>query len=454
MPVQIQPTDKQQQSEFAKLFEKAEGKNTVAEGSIVQGKVVHIGDEFVIVDIGFKSEGHVLTNEFRDHQGKITIEEGDTVEVLLESIEGHQGMLLLSKEKADTFKSWDALVKIQEEGKTVDGIIVGKIKGGLIVDVGVKAFLPSSQIDFRPVRGVDKMMGKRFAFKIIKLNKRRGNIVLSRKEAMEKEEGRSRGEIIQNIQEGQVIEGAIKNITDYGAFVDLGGMDGLLHVTDMSWGRVGHPSDLFRVGDSIQVKVLKVDPNTNRVSLGVKQLQADPWQGVEGKFVVGSKIQGKITTLADYGAFVELAPGVEGLVHISEISWNKKMKHPSQELSIGETVEAIVLDCDLEARRIALGMKQLKANPWNLLEQKCPVGSKVEGTVRNITDFGLFIDCGVGIDGLVHVSDIDWVQKFTHPSEVHKKGDKVEAVVLNIDREQERFALGLKHLKPKPEEAA
>lgn len=451
MAVQIHPTEKQKQSEFAQLLEKKEGKTSLEEGGLVRGKIVQITDNFAIIDIGFKSEGRISINEFKDRSGELTIKPGDEVDLLLENIEDDQGFITLSKERADTFKAWDALVKIQDEGGLVEGTVVGKVKGGLVIDVGVKAFLPTSQIDARPVRSVDRYLGKKYKFKIVKLNKRRGNIVLSRKDAMPAESGPGvREDILQNIKEGQLIEGTVKNVTEYGAFVDLGGMDGLLHVTDMSWGRVGHPSDLFKVNDAIKVVVLKIDSETKRVSLGYKQLQDDPWKGIEGKFPVGSKIKGRVVSLADYGAFVELCPGVEGLVHVSEISWNKKMKHPSQELTPGQEAEAIVLDCDVEARRIALGMKQLKPNPWDVLEKQYPVGSKMDGVVRNLTDFGLFVDCGVGMDGLVHISDLRWVQNFQHPDEIYKKGDRAEVVILNIDRDQERFALGIKQLLPNP----
>lgn len=450
MPAIIQPTEQQKKSEFAELLEKQEKKAVLEEGSVVKGKVVHITQNYVVVDIGFKSEGRISVQEFKDKQGEVQLKVGDSIEVLIDRIEDEQGLVALSKERADTFKAWDTLVKTQEEGGTVEGLVMGKVRGGLVVDVGVKAFLPASQIDFKPVKNLDRLLGKRFRFKILTLNKRRGNIVLSRKEVLEKEHGRLKGDVLQNIKEGQVVEGTVKNVTDYGAFVDLGGIDGLLHVTDMSWGRVSHPSQLFSPGDPIKVKVLKIDEANQRVSLGVKQLQEDPWQGIEGKFPVGSKIKGKITSLADYGAFVELSPGVEGLVHISEISWNKKLKHPSQELTPGQEVEAIVMDCDPAAHRVALGMKQLKPNPWEVLEGQCPVGSKVQGVVRNTTDFGIFVDCGVGVDGLVHISDMSWVQNFSHPEEIYKRGDKVEAVVLNIDREQERFSLGLKQLQPNP----
>ncbi len=452
MAVHIHPSDKQKQSEFAKLLEKKGAKASVEEGSLVQGKIVGITNNFVVIDIGFKSEGQIPVTQFKDRSGNLTVQVGDPVEVLLENIEGEEGRISLSKERADTFKAWDTLVKIQEEGGTVEGVVIGKVKGGLFVDVGVKAFLPSSQIDSRPVRSLDRYMGKRFRFKIVKLNKKRGNIVLSRKELTEGEPG-GRPEVLQHLKQDQVLDGTVKNITDYGAFVDLGGIDGLLHVTDMSWGRVGHPSDLFKVGDTIKIMILKIDETTQRVSLGVKQLQDDPWKAIEGRFPVGSKIKGRVVSLADYGAFVELSPGVEGLVHISEISWNKKLKHPSQELTVGQEAEAIVLDCDVASRRIALGMKQLRPNPWDLLEREHPVGSKMEGTIKNVTDFGLFVDCGVGIDGLVHLSDIDWVPTFSHPSEAYKKGDKVEVVILNVDRDQERFSLGMKQLKPKPEGA-
>lgn len=417
---------------------------------MVNGTVLQITHDFVIVDIGYKSEGQIPIYEFKTPKGEITIAVGDKIDVMLENVEDDHGMIRLSKERADALKAWDQLVKIQEEGGIVEGVILAKVKGGLFVDVGVKAFLPGSQVDVRPTRNLDKYVGKKFRFKIIKLNKKRGNIVLSRKEAMAGEHGESREAALHQFKEGQTIEGMVKNITEYGAFVDLGGIDGLLHVTDMSWGRVGHPSDLFKVGDNIKVLVLKVDEKTQRISLGYKQLQADPWKEVEGKFPVGSRIKGKVVTLADYGAFIELAPGVEGLVHISEISWNKKLKHPSVELTVGEAVEAIVLDSNPENRRIALGMKQLRPNPWDTLESQCPVGSRVSGKVRNVTDFGVFLDTGVGVDGLIHISDLDWVQNFSNPQEVFKKGDSLEAVVSNIDREGERFSLSRKQILPNP----
>ncbi len=446
----ILPTEKQTRSEFAKLLEAKETQVKIEEGNLVKGKVVHITNDYVTLDIGFKSEGQIPTNEFRNSQHQITVQPGDEVEVLLENVEDENGMIRLSKERADALKAWDTLVKIQEADGVVEGVVIGKVKGGLAVDVGVKAFLPGSQIESRPSKNLDKYLGKRFKFKILKLNKRRGNIVLSRKGVMEKENDTLKEQVLQNIRVGQVLEGTVKNVTDYGAFIDLGGIDGLLHVTDMSWGRINHPSDLFKVGSDVRVAVLKFDETNQRVSLGYKQLQEDPWTDVEGRFPVGSRIKGKIVSLTDYGAFVELSPGIEGLVHISEISWNKKMKHPSQELTAGQEVEAIILDCDVVARRIALGMKQLKQNPWEVLVQQCPVGSKVQGTVRNVTDFGLFVDCGVGVDGLVHISDMAWVQNFAHPQDLYKKGESVDVVVMNVDPDAERFSLSLKTLQNNP----
>lgn len=450
MAITIEPTEKQKKSEFAKLFKKQEAQAAIHAGQLVKGRIAQITDDYVMIDIGYKSEGQIPTSEFKDAEGQLTVAEGEEVEILVENIEDEAGRITLSKERADSYKAWDHLAKIQEEGGLIEGVVKGKIKGGLMVDVGVKAFLPGSQIDVRPPRSLDRYIGKTYRFKILKLNKRRGNVVLSRREAMEREPSQAQDAVLQGLKEGQVIEGTAKNITDYGVFVDLGGIDGLLHVTDMSWGRVGHPTDLFKVGDTVKVVILKINEENRRVSLGYKQLQEDPWRGIEGEFPVGSKIKGRVVSLADYGAFVELKPGVEGLVHISEISWNKKLRHPSQEVNVNDQVEAIVLDCDVNARRIALGMRQLKPNPWDALEKDFPIGSKVKGEVRNLTDFGVFIDCGAGIDGLIHLSDIDWVQNFSRPDEVFKRGDKVEAVVLHVDREQERFALSLKQLQENP----
>ena len=448
--IQIEPREEQKNSIFAKLFEESTKQAKLKEGEIVKGRVVRIGRDNVVVDIGFKSEGQIPIEEFRNMRGEVSAKEGDEIEVLLESIENDQGVMILSKERADATRTWDRLAKIETDDSVVDGIVECKVKGGLAVNIGVRAFLPGSQVDLRPARNLDKYIGNTYQFKIIKLNKRRGNVVLSRKAILEKERETMKEATLMNLAEGQVFDGVVKNVTEYGVFVDLGGIDGLLHVTDMTWGRVNHPSEMFSVGDDIRVVVLKFDAATKKVSLGLKQLKADPWAEVEGKYPVGSRVSGKIVNLTDYGAFVALEDGVEGLIHVSEMSWTKKVKHPSKVVSVGDTVEAIVLDVDLNAKRISLGLKQIEPNPWEHLEEKCPIGSKVRGTVRNIADFGVFVDVNGEIDGLIHISDISWVQNFAHPSEVFKKGDEIEAIVLQIDPENERFSLGLKHLADDP----
>ncbi|MFH0800711.1 MAG: 30S ribosomal protein S1 [Pseudomonadota bacterium] len=449
-PLQIDPSVKQKGSEFARLFEESTKQAKLKEGEIVKGKVVRIGRDFVIVDIGFKSEGQIPIDEFRNARFEVTAKPGDEIEVLLESIENDQGIMVLSKERADAMRTWDRLAEVEEKDTVIEGTVVCKVKGGLSVDIGVRAFLPGSQVDLRPARNLDKYIGNVYQFKIIKLNKRRGNVVLSRKAILEKERESMKEATLTNLAEGQVFDGVVKNVTEYGVFVDLGGIDGLLHVTDMSWGRVGHPSEMFSVGDDIRVVVLKFDQQSQKVSLGLKQLQPDPWSDVEGRFPVGSRVSGKIVNLTDYGAFVALGDGVEGLIHVSEMSWTKKVKHPSKVVSVGDTVDAIVLDVDLNAKRISLGLKQIEPNPWEHLEDKYPIGSKIRGGIRNIADFGIFVDVNGEIDGLVHISDICWVQNFAHPSELFKKGDEVEAVVLQIDPENERFSLGLKHLADDP----
>src|SRR3989338_4383272 len=447
MSVTITPREEQLTSEFARLFEETSAGQSFEQGQLVKGKVIQITKDYVVVDVGFKSEGQIPVVEFLNAQGELTVDAGDTVEVLLEGIDDENGTINLSKDRADTLKAWDTLVEVQEKDDMVEGLVLTKVRGGFMVDVGVKAFLPASQLDIRPVRNLDKYVGKRFRFKILKLNKLRGNIVLSRKIVLEKEREGLKDEILKNLKEGQVLDGVVKNVTDYGVFVDLGGLDGLVHVTDLSWGRVNHPSDLFDVGDDIRVVILKYEEGTGRVSLGVKQLASDPWTEVEGKFPVGSRVKGKVVNLTDYGAFIELAQGIEGLIHVSEMSWNKKLKSPSQILKTGEEVEAIILDLDASNRRISLGMKQLKPNPWDVLDSKFPVGSKAKGVVRNITDFGLFVDVGAEVDGLVHISDLCWVQTFEKPQEIYNKGDEVEVVVLHLDRENERFSLGVKQLQ-------
>ena len=449
-PVHIQPNEAQKNTEFAKLFEESSKKMVLKEGEIIKGKVVRTNRDFVVVDIGFKSEGQIPIEEFKTPSGEIRANPGEEIDVFLDTLEDENGMLVLSKERADSMRTWDRLEETEKKDGIIEGVVISKVKGGLSVDIGVRAFLPGSQVDFRPARSLDKYVGKVFKFKIIKLNKRRGNVVLSRKVLLEKERETLKEETLANLQEGQVFQGIVKNVTDYGVFVDLGGIDGLLHVTDMSWGRVGHPSEMFDVGDEIRVVVLKYDSSTQKVSLGLKQLTPDPWANVEDSFPVGSRVKGKVTNITDFGAFVEIGDGVEGLVHISEMSWTKKVKHPSKIVSVGDVIDAIVLDIDRENKRISLGLKQIEPNPWENLEKKYPIGSKVKGQVRNIADFGVFIDVGGEIDGLIHISDLSWVQNFTHPSEVIKKSDELEAVVLHVDPENERFSLGIKQLTDDP----
>ena len=418
-------------------------------GDVVLGTVVQVTDDFVVVDVGYKSEGVIPLVEFKDEEGKIDINVGDEVDVLFERRENDSGQIGLSKEKADRQKIWSSL----EEGAVVEGRIVGRIKGGLTVDIGINAFLPGSQVDLRPVRNLEKLLGATFDFKIIKLNKRRGNIVLSRRVLLEEQRESMRSETLETLAEGQEIEGIVKNLTDYGSFIDLGGIDGLLHITDMSWGRVNHPSDVLSVGEKINVKILKYDRERERVSLGLKQITPDPWLEVDSVYPVGAKVQGKVVSLTDYGAFVELQDGVEGLIHVSEMSWTKRIKHPNKILTVGDEVETLVLALDIPNRRISLGLKQIEPNPWEVIGEKFPIGTVIEGQVKNITDFGVFVGVDEGIDGLVHISDLSWTKRVKHPSELFKKGDTVKAVVLNIDRENERFSLGLKQLTPDPWEA-
>ncbi len=433
---------------FADLFGSAAPR--VKEGELVRGRVIGIDDEHVTVDIGFKSEGLVQAWEFMDDDGTMLIKVGDMVDVLLEESEDQSGRVVLSKEKADRLLIWEDISKAHKADEAVEGTIISRVKGGLAVDIGVKAFLPGSQVDLRPVRNLEAVVGQKFKFKIIKFNKRRGNIVLSRRALLETERKKMREETLGNIAPGQIVDGVIKNLTDYGAFIDLGGIDGLLHVTDMSWGRVNHPSELFQVGDEIKVKVLKFDPESERVSLGLKQIQPDPWIDVAMRFPIGRRVQGKVVSLAEYGAFIELEPGIEGLIHVSEMSWTKRIKHPSKVVTIGDSAEAVVLGVDERDRKISLGMKQIEPNPWSVIEDQYPVGTRVNGTVRNITNFGVFVGLEEGIDGLVHVSDISWTEQIKHPGEKFKKGDEVEAVVLKIDKENEKFSLGIKQLQPNP----
>jgi len=437
--------------EFEESFEELlkdyeQGGFELKRNDVVQGTVVQVNPDSVVVDVGYKSEGVIPIREFADENGEINVNVGDVYDVLFGGGESDSGLIMLSKEKADRQKIWNSL----EEGAVVEGRIVSRIKGGLSVDIGVNAFLPGSQVDLRPVRNLDKVIGQTFEFKIIKLNKRRGNIVLSRRVLLENERESQRGETLKTLEEGQVAEGIVKNLTDYGAFIDLGGIDGLLHITDMSWGRVKHPSDILAVGDKINVKVLKFDKDKERVSLGLKQIAPDPWLDVESKYPIGAKVTGKVVSLTDYGAFIELEEGVEGLIHVSEMSWTKRVKHPNKVLAIGDDVESVVLALDTENRRISLGLKQVEPNPWDVIGEKFPIGTIIEGQVKNITDFGIFVGVDEGIDGLVHISDLSWTKRIKHPSEVYKKGDLVKAVVLNIDRDNERFSLGLKQLSSDP----
>ena len=417
-----------------------------AEGEVVRGIVLKVSSSEVVVDVGYKSEGIIALEEFRDENGQITIKAGDTVDVLLEKTEDKEGYVVLSKEKAEKMKVWDDVERAYQERRVVTGRVIERVKGGLAVDIGVRAFLPGSQVDIRPVRNLDSLRGQELRMRVIKVNKKRGNIVLSRKAVLEEENAERKRETLETLEEGKILMGAVKNITEYGAFVDLGGIDGLLHITDMSWGRINHPSEVLNVGDEIKVVVLKFDRETERVSLGYKQLKADPWTTATIKYPTAARVKGKVVSLTDYGAFVELEEGVEGLIHVSEMSWSKKVKHPSKILTVGQEVECQVLGIDQEAHRISLGLKQVETNPWLELVEKYPVGSRIKGKVRNLTEFGAFVEVEEGIDGLIHISDLSWTKRVKHPSEILKKGDVVEAVVLNIDAENQRLSLGLKQL--------
>jgi small subunit ribosomal protein S1 len=423
------------------------GARKFEEGEVMKGTVLKITDTDVVVDIGYKSEGVIPVAQFIDPSGHVTIKVGDVIDVLLEDTEDLDGHIVLSKEKAEKVKVWEEVEKAYNENTIVRGRVIERIKGGLSVDIGVRAFLPGSQIDVRPVKNLDVLKGKEIECRVIKLNRKRGNIVLSRKLVLETEQQRKKAFTLEALREDAEVRGVVKNITDYGVFIDLGGIDGLLHVTDLSWGRVNHPSEMFNVGDEITVKILKYDREKERVSLGYKQLTPDPWTLVRQVYPVGARVTGKVVNITDYGAFVELEAGVEGLIHVSEMSWSKRVKHPSKVLQIGQDVEAVVLDVDLENRRISLGMKQTEPDPWTTLAERYAIGSIIAGRVRNLTDFGAFIEVEEGIDGLVHVSDIS-PRRIKHPSEVLKKGERVDAVILNIDTENHRLSLGIKQLQP------
>jgi len=451
------PEEAVDMGQFEDLFEKSI--RTFQEGEILEGNVVRVDKEFVMIDVGYKSEGLVPIREFRDEEGEITVSAGDTVEVLLERWDPEEGMLRLSHSKALRRQVWEEIAKAFETESPVRATVVSRVKGGLSVRIGdrkggVIAFLPFSQIDLRPVRDPEALANQTVECAILKCNRRRENVVVSRRFLLEKEMSEKRVNTLASLEEGQVREGEVKNITDYGVFIDLGGIDGLLHITDMSWGRVEHPSKLFNVGDTIRVKVLTFDRENEKVSLGMKQLTEDPWLRVEEKYPVGEKVTGKVVSLTDYGVFMELEEGVEGLIHVSEMSWTKRIRHPSQMVNVGDIVEAIVLKVDSKAQRISLGLKQIEPNPWDLVQDCYPIGTVIEGTIKNITDFGLFIGIEEAIDGLVHISDLSWSKRIKHPNEIYKKGETIQAVVLNIDKEKERFSLGVKQLHPDPWESA
>ena len=418
------------------------------EGEVVRGRVVHVGASEVLVDVGYKSEGAIPIEEF--HRHGVLPKVGEEIEVYLEAKEDSEGLIVLSKDKADKIKVWDAITQAYEKSAPVEGRVVEVVKGGLAVDVGVKAFLPGSQVDLRPVKNLASMVGQTIRAKVIKLNRRRGNVVLSRRSVLEEEREEKKKHTLEVLSEGMVLTGTVKNITDYGAFIDLGGIDGLLHVTDMSWGRVGHPSEIFQVGDQVEVVVLHFDRETGRVSLGYKQKSSDPWERVEKTYAAGTKTHGKVVSLTNYGAFIELEPGVEGLVHVSEMSWTRRVRHPSKLVNVGDEVEVIVLDVNRGAKRISLGMKQVEPDPWATIEQRYKPGARTLGRVRNLTDFGAFIELEPGADGLLHISDMSWTRNVGHPSEILKKGQELETQILNLDRENKRISLGLKQIQPDP----
>jgi small subunit ribosomal protein S1 len=418
------------------------------EGEVVRGRVVHVSPTEVLVDVGYKSEGAIPIEEF--HRAGSLPKVGEDLDVYLEAKEDSEGLIVLSKEKADKIKVWDVITQAFDKGTPVEGRVVEVVKGGLAVDVGVKAFLPGSQVDLRPVKNLGALVGQTVRAKVIKLNRRRGNVVLSRRSVLEEEREEKKKHTLEVLHEGMVLTGTVKNITDYGAFIDLGGIDGLLHVTDMSWGRVGHPSEIFQVGDQVEVVVLHFDRETGRVSLGYKQKSSDPWEHVEKNFPPGTKAQGKVVSLTNYGAFVELEPGVEGLVHVSEMSWTRRVRHPSKIVNVGDDVEVIVLDVNRGAKRISLGMKQVEPDPWQTIDERYKLGDRVVGRVRNLTDFGAFVELEPGVDGLLHISDMSWTRSVGHPSEVVKKGQEIETQILNIDQDQKRISLGLKQIQPDP----
>src|SRR5689334_3766198 len=442
---------------FAALFEATQAPGTPnasmgGEGEIVSGVVVQVNRDSVVVDIGGKSEGVISKSEFIDAQGEVRVKAGDRVDVFVESRETDDGLISLSKEKADKMKVWDEISSACERDEIIEGTITQRVKGGLSVTIrgGVKAFLPGSQVDLRPVRNLDKLIGQTYEFKVIKFNKKRGNIVLSRRVLLERERDTMKARTLETLQEGMVLDGVIKNLTEYGAFVDLGGIDGLLHITDMSWGRVNHPSEVFKVGDKVTVKVLKYNAETERVSLGMKQTQEDPWNHAEEAYPLGKRVKGKVMSITDYGAFVELEPGIEGLIHVSEMSWTKKIKHPSKMLEGGQEVECQVLEVDSRAKRISLGLKQLEPDPWTLFTDKYKPGDKIAGKVRSITDYGVFVGIEEGVDGMVHKTDLSWTIKVNNPADLYAKGDDVTAIILSINHDEKKVSLGVKQVYDDP----
>lgn len=434
--------------DFSQLFE--ESLQTVKPGEVVRGRVVNIGPDVVTIDIGYKSEGQIPVAEFRSHEGQIIVSEGDEVEVFFDSADAEQEGIVLSRAKAEQFRVWHNIEEAFTGGLPIEGSIVGKVKGGLKVDIGVSAFLPGSHVGLRPVRDLERFIGRREKFAVLKYNRSRANVVVSRRTVLEQEQTALREETLKLLEEGVILEGTVKNITDYGAFVDLGGIDGLLHVTDMSWGRVGHPSEMVKAGETLKVVVLKYDAKRERVSLGLKQLVPDPWLTVAERYTVEGRAHGRVVSLADYGAFVELESGVEGLLHVSEMSWTKRITHPSKLLSVGDKIAVVVLDINPDHRRISLGLKQISPNPWELVRMNHPVGSHISGKVKSLTDFGVFVEVEDGIDGLAHISDLHWTKKVKHPSELFKKGDEVEAVILGVDVANERISLGIKQAVADP----
>ena len=438
----------QQSSEFAALYTESL-KERPERDKIIEGTVVRIDQETVLVDIGLKSEGFVPVSEFRDANGELTVKVGDRIRVLMTREDGKKGYVL-SKKKADYQAAWEKIGGAAQEGGILEGTITARVNGGFSVDIGIPAFLPASQVDIRPSSDADSYIGLKGRFKVIKINQKRDNIVLSRRALLEEERASSRDETLAKLEEGQIVEGTVKNVTEYGAFVDLGGVDGLLHVSDLSWGRVGKPADVLKPGQAITAKVLKFDRTKGKISLGVKQTLPDPWLDVPAKYPVETRIKGCVVSLMEYGAFVELEPGVEGLIHVSEMSWTKRVRRAADMLNVGDEVEAVVLGLDMGNRKISLGLKQVSDNPWNTIAEKYPVGTKIEGQIKNMTDFGMFIGIEEGIDGLVHVSDISWTKRIKHPGDVYAKGDIVQAVVLKVDVENERLSLGIKQLQPDP----